>query len=229
MEVVDDNSAKTAYENYLKDPTNKVVSKRIHDYMVAMGLDACKRNDIPMQIHTGMGECTMINMFTLSPAYLYPLFTDPRYLNKVKIVLLHSGYPHVELTGYLVNQFPHLYTDFSSVVPFASIGAAEKFLNLLERAPVNKIQFGSDSGGFPELAWFGPIYLKRSLPKRCKNWWMTRWFLTTAPWRWPKWCCTTTPRTSIPACNITYPKARRKAGFFFAKLYKPVYKKIVCF
>lgn len=78
VEVVDDNSAKTAYENYLKDPTNKVVSKRIHDYMVAMGLDACKRNDIPMQIHTGMGECTMINMFTLSPAYLYPLFTDPR-------------------------------------------------------------------------------------------------------------------------------------------------------
>ena len=47
VEIVDEHSAKTAYDNYRKDRQNRTAKKRIYDYMVAMGLDACIRTTCP--------------------------------------------------------------------------------------------------------------------------------------------------------------------------------------
>ena len=116
-----------------------------------------------MQVHTGTGASDLLNMEAMNPVCLYDLFTDPRYLNKVKIVLLHGGYPYIEETGYLVAQFSHLYTDLSGTISFSSVGGAEIMRKMFERAPLNKVSYGSDSGGFPELAWFGSLHFKDQL------------------------------------------------------------------
>ena len=136
--------------------------KVIREYMLFKTLELCKKFDLPLQIHTGMGASPDIDIRSANPLHLINIIRDPEF-NKVKIVLVHSGYPYVEEAGYLANQYPNVYIDISEMNPFISIGVKNKILSLLEMAPTTKIMYGSDGFYTPEVYWIAAIIGKEAL------------------------------------------------------------------
>lgn len=90
---------------------------------------------------------------------------DSRVKNRVKVVLLHGGHPHEENTSYLTAQFANVYTDFSGMFYLCSVKGVERMAALPERAPLDKIMYGSDGVMFPEVSWFAHHQFRRQLAK----------------------------------------------------------------
>lgn len=65
-----------------------------------------------------------------------------------------AGIPHEEDTSYLTAQFANVYTDFSGAFYLSSLKGVERMAALLERAPLDKVMYGSDGVMFPEISWF---------------------------------------------------------------------------
>jgi uncharacterized protein len=154
--------AAKAYDAYRADKTNKAAEKGMRDYLVLQTLEACIRYDIPLQLHTGVGDSPLIDVRLSNPLLLFGMISDEHY-GKAKYVIVHSGYPHTCETGFLVNNYPNVWADVSEMNPFASIGIEPKLLELMEMAPMTKIMYGSDGYNIPELFWFSSLYLKKSL------------------------------------------------------------------
>ncbi|MGD0612308.1 MAG: amidohydrolase family protein [Anaerolineales bacterium] len=156
-----DDAAK-AYDAYRADKSNKAAEKGMRDYLVLQTLEACIRYDIPLQMHTGMGDSPLIDVRLSNPLLLFGMFSDEHY-GKAKYVIVHAGYPYTGETGFLVNNYPNVWVDISEMNPFAGIGIEPKLLELMEMAPMTKIMYGSDGYNIPELFWFASVYLKKSL------------------------------------------------------------------
>jgi len=137
------------------------LAKIIFDYFVYLGLEASRKYGIPFQIHTGFGDAP-IDLGLSNPLLLHELVNDSSVKN-VKIVLVHGGYPFIEESGFLANSYPNIFLDLSEMIPFATVGAAEKLLNLFEMAPTNKIVYGSDGFNIPEFYWLASKRIKKSL------------------------------------------------------------------
>lgn len=117
-------------------------------------LQAAEEKDLPVQFHTGHGGGSWIDFPTMNPLCLVELLKDRRVMNRVRIVLLHGGHPHEEDTSYLTAQFANVYTDFSGAFYLSSLKGVERMAALLERAPLDKVMYGSDGVMFPEISWF---------------------------------------------------------------------------
>ena len=115
-----------------------------------------------MQIHSGMGDSPALDLRKANPLDLLELIVA---FPKVKIIIVHCGYPYIAETGMMINQFPNVYADLSEMVPYASIVPERALLTLLEMGPANKIMYGSDSNYVPEVAWFAAIYFRKCLQK----------------------------------------------------------------
>lgn len=136
--------------------------KAVRDFLTCRGIEESINLDVPLQVHTGVGDTPIINPYKFNPIYLIDIFKDPK-LGKAKFVLVHAGYPYVEETGWLVNGFPNVYADLSEMIPWMHIGIRQKLLQLMEMAPMNKIMYGSDGGKFPESYWIAAILVKQEL------------------------------------------------------------------
>ena len=165
VELVDAATAQKGYEAYLAGEGGEAAEKAIRDYMIPLSLEICKEFDIPMQFHTGIGSAPMCDLRKMRPASLRRIINDDRFKGKVKIVLLHAGYPWVEETGLLVNNFSHVYSDFSSMIYSAGTAGYRSILAMLEAAPTNKIMYASDAGGEPESLWHAALHFKDQLAK----------------------------------------------------------------
>ena len=131
---------------------------------IVSGLEKCIQHDIPIQVHTGVGDAPVLDLRRANPLHLFAILGDD-YFRKGKIVLLHGGYPYLAEARSMVNMYPNLWVDLSEVIPFASIGLERRLMELLEMAPTTKILYGSDCCYIPEIAWFSAIYFKRCLGK----------------------------------------------------------------
>jgi predicted TIM-barrel fold metal-dependent hydrolase len=143
-------------------PDTLAEEKIVRDFLTCRGIEESIRLNVPIQVHTGVGDTPIINPYKFNPVYLIDIFKNPK-LGKAKFVLVHSGYPYVEEMGWLVNGFPNVYTDLSEMVPWIHIGIRQKLLQLMEMAPMNKIMYGSDGGKFPESYWIAAILAKQEL------------------------------------------------------------------
>lgn len=151
-----------AFDAIRSDPDDREAEKIFRDFFIWQTIDACLRHDLPLQLHTGIGDSPQIDLRLSNPLLLYNIFSDNHY-GKAKIVMVHCGYPYTEEAGFLINNYPNLYLDISEMVPFASIGVESKLLNILEMGPFTKILYGSDGYNIPELFWFSAIYFKKVL------------------------------------------------------------------
>jgi uncharacterized protein len=152
------------YEKFLLDQRNKEAEKNVRDYLVLLAFDLCLEYDIPIQMHSGAGDAPMIDVKLSSPLLMHNVISDPHYQG-VKIVFVHCAYPFVEEAGYLVNQYPNIYLDLSSMIPFSSIGIAPKLRQIFEMAPFTKVLYGSDGFTIPEISWLGARLIKSELAK----------------------------------------------------------------
>ena len=128
----------------------------MRDFLVFQTLEACLRHDIPLQLHTGVGDSPIIDLRNSNPLLLINILKDEHF-GKAKIVLVHAGYPYTAEAGYLANNYPNVFIDVSEMNPFASIGIEPKLLELMEMAPLTKLFYGSDGYNIPELFWFSAV------------------------------------------------------------------------
>lgn len=151
---------KKGYYAYLADNNDYAAEKTIRDFTFIKACEVCRDLDIPLQVHTGLGDSPDCHIIRCNPALLTDALNDPR-CRDTKIVLIHGGYPYAEQLGMLLNHYENVYADVSSFIPFASIACEEKLKNLMELAPLNKVFFGTDGGVTLEHIWYGAKNFKK--------------------------------------------------------------------
>ncbi|WP_151737728.1 amidohydrolase family protein [Paenibacillus tengchongensis] len=154
--------AAASYERFLSNPSDRAAEKDIRDYLVLQAFELCMDYDIPIQMHSGAGDAPMIDVKLSSPLLMHEILSDPHY-RSLKIIFIHTAYPFVEEAGYLVNQYPSVYLDLSSMIPFSSIGVRPKLRQIFEMAPFTKVLYGSDGFTIPEVSWLGARVIRKEL------------------------------------------------------------------
>jgi len=138
-------------------------TKKLRDYLFCRALELCMEYDVPMQIHTGVGDYE-VNLVMCRPALLMDLLRFPTF-RACRVLLVHSGYPYHAEAGYMANVLPRVYCDVSQGIPFAAHAADRIYLTILEMAPISKVMYGSDGFGLPELSFLGANLGKSSLAR----------------------------------------------------------------
>jgi len=161
VDLVDREEAEREYRRCLigKDDARKV----IHDFLFREAADICLDLDLPFQVHTGVGA-RRIRLHLAQPGKLCRFLLHGPY-RRLKLVLVHGGYPYVEEAAAMTNLFPHVYADLSEWVPLVHTGAARKLLDLLALAPLTRVTYGSDGFNVPEVYWMAAILGRESLAR----------------------------------------------------------------
>ena len=137
--------------------------KKLRDHLLCRALELCMEYDVPMQIHTGIGDFE-VNLVLCRPALLMDLLRFPTF-RACKVVLVHSGYPYHAEAGYMANVLPRVYCEVSEGVPFAAHAADRLYLTILEMAPISKVMYGSDGFGLPEINFVAAKLAKSALAR----------------------------------------------------------------
>jgi uncharacterized protein len=123
--------------------------KLLRDHLLCRALELAMEHDVPMQIHTGMGDFE-VNLVYCRPAFLMDLLRAPAF-RACRVILVHGGYPYHREAAYMANVLPRVYCDVSEGIPFAGHAARSILSEVLEMAPVSKIVYGSDGYALPEI------------------------------------------------------------------------------
>jgi hypothetical protein len=162
VEIVSQTDAERAHSRLRSHRASFADRKAVRDWFFAETLRVAIDHDVPVQVHTGMGDGPDFDMRTASPILLGRIFAH-RELRAARIVLIHAGYPWVEEAGWAANQFDNVYVDLSEMNPFAAHALTSKLLGLLEMTPTHKLMFGTDGINAPEVAWFAAIRGRRAV------------------------------------------------------------------
>ena len=157
--------ASSAYKRIRMGSGDRNDQKALRCYLLLQSMEVAAEKNLPVQFHTGTGGGSWIDFKTMDPIHMVDFLQDSRVKNRVKVVLLHGGHPHEENTSYLTAQFANVYTDFSGMFYLCSVKGVERMAALLERAPLDKIMYGSDGVMFPEVSWFAHHQFRRQLTK----------------------------------------------------------------
>lgn len=141
--------------------TGGQATKKLRDHLLCRALELCREYDVPMQIHTGIGDYE-VNMAFCRPALLLDLLRFPAF-RACRVILVHAGYPYHAEAGYMAGVLPRVYCDISQGVPFAACAAQRILRQLLEMAPYSKVLYGSDSYSLPEGNYLGAALARTAL------------------------------------------------------------------
>lgn len=111
--------------------------KTFQDYLFFQVCQMAAELDLPLQIHTGMGQGRRTNAAHLQTAI--QSFPSTRF------VLLHCSYPWIQDICMLVDKYPNVFPDLS-MLPLLSTHTASAMLHeLIERASLERIFWGCDT------------------------------------------------------------------------------------
>jgi predicted TIM-barrel fold metal-dependent hydrolase len=164
LEEVDQATAAAAFDAVRdrahRDGRVRIESKQLLDHLILIAVEACARQDVPIQFHTGLGDPDL-DLTKVDPAALRLLFSER--FRAAPIVLLHTGYPYVRSLAYLAAMFPNVYADMGEAILFAAGEATGIVRELLGLAPASKILFSTDASLVPELYWVGQRLGRRAI------------------------------------------------------------------
>ena len=135
--------------------------KKLRDHLLCRSLELAIEHDVPMQIHTGMGDFE-VNLPLARPALLHDLLRFPT-CRACLVLLVHGGYPWHREAGYMANVLPRVYCDLSEGIPFAGHAARRIIGEVLEMAPLSKVVYGSDGFNVPEINYTSAKLGKQAL------------------------------------------------------------------
>lgn len=119
-------------------------------------------NRIPMQIHVGMGHPEPGMRIANSAPLLLESFLDTRSLSRLKVILLHGGYPFSSHLAALAQTYGNVFIDFSWMPYLHHFYLRQKLSEWLEILPANKVLYGSDTSA-PEFHVAAASYTRDSL------------------------------------------------------------------
>lgn len=137
--------------------------KKLRDHLLCRALELCMEYDVPMQIHTGMGDFE-VNLPLCRPAFLMDLLRFPTF-RACRVLLVHSGFPYHREAAYIANVLPRVSLDISEGIPFAGHAASDIIRDVLAMAPLNKVCYGSDGYALPEINYTSAKLGKQALAK----------------------------------------------------------------
>jgi len=111
--------------------------KTFQDYLFFQVCQMAGELDLPVQIHTGMGQARKTNAANLQEAI--QRFPTTRF------VLLHCSYPWIQDVNMLVDKFPNVFPDLSMVPLLSTRTAGSMLHDLIERATSDRIFWGCDT------------------------------------------------------------------------------------
>lgn len=122
-------------------------------------LSICERMEIPVGLHTGLGAPN--SPYTCCPGFRTKL-GNPQLIEevlirhpKLKIQLMHMGYPYLEETKAIMYMYPQVYADISVVNWILPVATFHDYLkSLIDAGFGKKLMYGSD-----EMAWDDAIPL----------------------------------------------------------------------
>ena len=117
---------------------------------------------LPMQIHVGMGHPEPGMRVANSAPFLLESFLDTPSLNRMKVILLHGGYPFGSDLAALAQTYGNIFIDFSWMPYLHHFYLREKLFEWLEILPANKLLYGSDTSA-PEFHVAAASYTRDSL------------------------------------------------------------------
>ncbi|HEX5167076.1 MAG TPA: amidohydrolase family protein [Thermomicrobiales bacterium] len=135
--------------------------KKLRDHLLCRALELAMEHDVPMQIHTGMGDFE-VNLPLARPSLLLDLLRFPTF-RACRVILVHTGYPWHREAGYIANVLPRVYCDVSEGIPFAGHAARSIISEVLEMAPLSKVVYGSDGFNVPEINYSSAKLGKQAL------------------------------------------------------------------
>jgi predicted TIM-barrel fold metal-dependent hydrolase len=145
-----------------KHPNDMMVSKRLRDYLLLRTLRLAVELNVPVQIHTGIGDRDIV-LGRCNPALLNPILKREPYRN-AKVILIHT-YPYMAEASWMAAALPNVWMDLSEGVPFATTAVDRIFATALELAPINRILYGSDTFAGPEQIWLAAKLAKAALAR----------------------------------------------------------------
>jgi hypothetical protein len=111
--------------------------KTFQDFLFFQICSMAAELDLPVQIHTGMGQGRRTNAAQLQQAI--------QRLPSTRFVLLHCSYPRIQDMGMLVDKYPNVHPDLS-MLPLISTHASIAMLHeMIERATSDRIFWGCDT------------------------------------------------------------------------------------
>jgi predicted TIM-barrel fold metal-dependent hydrolase len=125
--------------------------KTVRDYAFRHCLSACKRNNLPIVIHTGFQIWGHSNLAQSNPLLLHNLIIDKKFRD-LTFVLLHGGNPYTGETTYLATMFPNVMLDFTWIAWMSRTRFRAALMDWLEMVPKEKFCWGSDSSSVESIA-----------------------------------------------------------------------------
>jgi predicted TIM-barrel fold metal-dependent hydrolase len=153
----------------------------VREFLFVQAMLRAGERRIPVQVHTGFGDAPVIDMTTADPLLLRRVLNESA-LRDTTLVLVHAGYPWVEGSSFLANQYDNVYIDLSEMLPMAGPGAMPKIAAILEMAPVTKVMYGSDGFSIPETFWFSAREAKRALAQVLEDLHGRGWVTESEAW-----------------------------------------------
>jgi len=111
--------------------------KTFQDYLFFQICHMAADLDLPVQIHTGMGQGRRTNAAYLQPAI--------RNFPGTRFVLLHCSYPWIQDVSMLVDRYPNVSADLSWLPLLSTHSATAMLDELIERATLDRIFWGCDT------------------------------------------------------------------------------------
>lgn len=118
--------------------------------------------ELPVQIHVGMGHPEPGMRIANGAPFLLETFLNIRSLNRLKVTLLHGGYPFSSEMAALAQTYGNVFIDFSWMPYLHHFYLRQKLSEWLEILPANKLLFGSDAGA-PEFHVASAHYARQAL------------------------------------------------------------------
>ncbi|MFJ2551902.1 amidohydrolase family protein [Microbacterium sp. NPDC087591] len=176
--------AEAAYALLRQDPgaVETPAYAALADYLIFAIAEMAVERELPVQIHTGMGHAEPgLLLSGADPRLLEPLLSD-RALNRLRVILIHGGYPYTSHLAALSQAHGNVFVDFSWM-PYLHHHALERMLQeWLELLPADKVMFGTDTGQ-PEFhvasVARGRLLLDRALASGVAD---RLWTTTQAEW-----------------------------------------------
>ena len=141
--------------------------KKLQDYLFRRIALECKRLDIAVHIHVGIGAGGWFHNSTASPFLLENVFNTPP-LRGTKFVMIHGGLPFAAASRFLLNR-ENVYLDFSAQGFLTSTRELSQVLrSYLEFLP-ERILFGTDAYplahtvGWEEIGWLATRNARHAL------------------------------------------------------------------
>ncbi|MCP5282172.1 MAG: amidohydrolase family protein [Rhodoferax sp.] len=134
----------------------------MENFLVQRAAQYAADNALPMQIHVGMGHPEPGMLIANGAPFLLETFLNIRSLSRLKVTLLHGGYPFSSDMAALVQTYGNVYLDFSWMPYLHHYYLRQKLTEWLEILPANKLLYGSDSGA-PEFHVAAASYAREAL------------------------------------------------------------------